>query len=167
MMIAEEKKARIEKTLFGDSLSADAMERELRLFQEFRNHLIEDLGEEKGAEVFANFIGNRTERGWRETVEACIDDVSLKSFVEFFWGPLKQSLKYEESWEGDNMVQFKVTHCTVCEACKKAGLTDIGYHVYCMTDPAVIKGINPGIQFERTHTLMQGDDYCDHCYYCK
>ena len=119
------------------------MERELRLFQEFRNHLIEDLGEKKGAEVFANFIGNRTERGWRETVEACVDDVSLKSFVDFFWGPLKQSLKYEESWDGDNKVQFKVTHCTVCEACKKAGLTDIGYHVYCMTDPAVIKGINP------------------------
>ena len=93
MMTAEEKKARIEKTLFGDSLRADAMERELRLFQEFRNHLIEDLGEEKGAEVFANFIGNRTERGWRETVEACIDDVSLKSFVDFFWGPLKQSLE--------------------------------------------------------------------------
>ena len=91
----------------------------------------------------------------------------LKSFVEFFWGPLKQSLKYEESWDGDNKVQFKVTHCTVCEACKKAGLTDIGYHVYCMTDPAVIKGINPEIQFERTHTLMQGDDYCDHCYMCK
>ena len=33
-MTAEEKKARIEKTLFGDSLSAEAMERELRLFQE-------------------------------------------------------------------------------------------------------------------------------------
>ena len=31
-MTPEEKKARIEKTLFGDSLSADAMERELRLF---------------------------------------------------------------------------------------------------------------------------------------
>ena len=84
-MTPEEKKARIEKTLFGDSLSAEAMEHELRLFQEFRNHLIEMEGEEKGAQLFADFIGNRTERGWRETVEACIDDVSLKSFVDFFW----------------------------------------------------------------------------------
>ena len=66
----------------------------------------------------------------------------------------------------DGKVEFKVTRCTVCEACKKAGLTDIGYHVYCMTDPAVVSGINPEIKFERTHTLMQGDAYCDHCYRC-
>ena len=163
-MTPEEKKTRIEKTLFGDSLSADAMERELRLFQEFRNHLIETLGEEKGSQVFAEFIFNRTERGWKETAELCIDDNSLKGFVDLFWGPLKKSLNYEEEWVSEDRVEFKVTRCTVCEACKKAGLTDIGYHVYCMTDPAVVSGINPEIKFERTHTLMKGDAYCDHCY---
>ena len=166
-MTKEEKQAMIEKTLFGDSLSAEAMERELRLFQEFRDHLIRSLGEEQGAKVFADFIFHRTEQGWKETAALCIDDNSLQSFVGFFWGPLKQSLEYEESWDGENAVQFKVTRCTVCEACKKAGLTDIGYHVYCMTDPAVVSGINPEIEFSRTHTLMQGDDYCDHCYMCK
>lgn len=166
-MTQEEKQARIEKTLFGDSLSSDAMERELRLFQEFRNHLISSLGEEEGSKVFADFIFNRTADSWRETTKLCIEDTSLKSFVDFFWGPLKKSLKYEEAWDGEDKVTFKVTHCTVCEACKKAGLTDIGYHVYCMTDPAVVQGINPEIQFERTHTLMQGDAYCDHCYMCR
>ena len=45
MLTQEEKQARSEKTLFGDSLS----------------------------------------------VEACIDDVSLKSFLDFGWGSLKQS----------------------------------------------------------------------------
>ena len=164
MLTPEEKKARIEKTLFGDSLSADAMERELRLFKEFRDHLVETMGEEKGGKVFEEFIFNRTERGWKETAEECIDDNSLKGFVELFWGPLKKSLEYEECWDGEGKVTFKVTRCTVCEACKKAGLTDIGYHVYCMTDPAVVSGINPELKFERTHTLMQGDAYCDHCY---
>ena len=166
MLTPEEKQAKIEKTLFGDSLSADAMERELRLFQEMRDHLILTLGEEKGSKVFEEFIFNRTANGWRETREECIDDNSLKGFVELFWGPLKKSLKYEEEWEGEEKVKFKVTYCTVCEACKKAGLTDIGYHVYCMTDPAVVAGINPEIQFERSHSLMLGDDYCDHCYSC-
>ena len=165
-MTHEEKQARIEQTLFGDSLSPEAMERELRLFKEFRDHLILSLGEEKGAEVFREFIFNRTESAWKETAALCIDDNSLEGFVKLFWGPLKQSLQYEEAWDGDEQVQFKVTRCTVCEACKKAGLTDIGYHVYCMTDPAVVSGINPEIQFKRTHTLMQGDDYCDHCYRC-
>jgi len=163
-MTQEEKQARIEKTLFGDSLSADAMERELRLFKEIREHLIRSLGEEQGSKVFADFISDRTEKGWRETTELCVDDTSLPGFVKMFWGPLKKSLEYEEEWVEENKVQFKVKRCTVCEACKKAGLTDIGYHVYCMTDPAVIRGINPEIRFERTHTLMQGDDYCDHCY---
>lgn len=163
-MTQEEKQARIEKTLFGDSLSADAMERELRLFKEIREYLMQSLGDEQGAKIFADFISNRTETGWRETTELCVDDTSLHGFVKMFWGPLKKSLEYEEQWDGENKVQFKVKHCTVCEACKKAGLTDIGYHVYCMTDPAVIRGINPEIKFERTHTLMQGDEYCDHCY---
>ena len=166
-MTPEEKKAKIEKTLFGDSLSADAMERELLLFKEFRDHLIATLGAEEGAEVFRKFIFNRTEAGWKETAADCIDDNSLKGFVSLFWGPLKQSLEYEEEWLDEETVKFKVTKCTVCEACKKAGLTDIGYHVYCMTDPAVVSGINPEIEFSRTHTLMQGDDYCDHCYSCK
>lgn len=164
-MTQEEKQERIERTLFGDSLSADAMERELRLYREIRNYLIDTLGEEKGSALFAGFIGGRTEQGWRETTELCVDDTSLPGFVKMFWGPLKKSLQYEEQWEGEHKVRFKVTRCTVCEACKKAGLTDIGYHVYCMTDPAVIRGINPDIGFERTHTLMQGDDYCDHCYF--
>ena len=119
-MTPEEKQARIEKTLFGDSLSPEAMERELRLFQEFRNHLIETLGEEKGSEVFAEFIFNRTERGWREITELCVEDNSLKGFVELFWGPLKKSLQYEECWKSEDEVEFKVTYCTVCEACKKA-----------------------------------------------
>jgi len=163
-MTPEEKQARIEKTLFGDSLSPTDMERELKLFREFREHLIATLGEERGSKVFEDFISNRTEKAWRETTELCVDDNSLKGFVKLFWGPLKKSLKYEEEWEGENKVKFKVTYCTVCEACKKAGLTDIGYHVYCMTDPAVIRGINPDIKFERHHALMQGDDYCDHCY---
>jgi len=163
-MTQEEKQERIEKTLFGDSLSASDMERELRLFKEIREHLILSLGEEQGSKVFADFISNRTEKGWRETTRLCVDDTSLQGFVKMFWGPLKKSLKYEEEWDGNDKVRFKVTYCTVCEACKKAGLTDIGYHVYCMTDPAVIRGINPDIKFERTHTLMQGDEYCDHCY---
>ena len=125
-MTAEEKQARIERTLFGDSLSADAMERELNLFKEFRNHLIKTLGEEQGSRIFADFIFNRTESSWRETTELCVDDNSLKGFVELFWGPLKKSLEYEEEWLSENKVQFKVKRCTVCEACKKAGLTDIG-----------------------------------------
>lgn len=166
-MTPEEKQARIEKTIFGDSLSAEAMEKELLLFQEFRNHLIDSLGEEKGAALFESFIFNRTEKGWRETTELCIEDTSLKNFVNLFWGPMDRSLKYERHWEDENNVSFKVTYCTVCEACKKAGLTDIGYHVFCMTDPAVVSGFNPDIKFERTQTLMQGAPYCDHCYhYC-
>ena len=163
-MTQEEKQARIEKTLFGDSLSPADMERELRLFKEIREYLISSLGEETGSKIFADFISNRTESSWRETAELCIDDNSLQGFVNIFWGPLKQSLEYEEQWENENKVCFKVKHCTVCEACKKAGLTDIGYHVYCMTDPAVVRGINPDIKFDRSHTLMQGDEYCDHCY---
>lgn len=164
-MTKEEKQAMIEHTLFGDSLSSEAMERELRLFQEIRDYMIRKLGEEEGSQLFADFIGSRTEEGWKETTRLCVDDTSLQGFVKMFWGPLKKSLEYEEKWEGDKKVQFKVTHCTVCEQCKKAGLTDIGYHVYCMTDPAVIRGINPEIGFERHHTMMQGDEYCDHCYY--
>ena len=167
MLTAEEKQAMIEKTLFGDSLSADAMERELRLFKEFRDHLISSLGEQVGGKVFHDFIFNRTSNAWKETVKLCVEDTSLENFVNFFWGPLKKSLKYDEIWDGDEKVTFKVTHCTVYEACKKAGLTDIGYHVYCMTDPAVVDGINPDINFQRTHTLMQGDGYCDNCYICK
>ena len=41
------------------------------------------------------------------------------------------------------------------------------YLYMCLSDYSIIEGYNPDIGFKRSKTIMQGDDYCDHCYFWK
>jgi hypothetical protein len=38
----------------------------------------------------------------------------------------------------------------------------IGYEIFCRPDYVMRQGFSPNIHLERTRTLMQGDDCCDH-----
>ena len=60
--------------------------------------------------------------------------------------------------------QMKVTYCPIAEMARKIGQEKWGYLCYCCDDVSIVKGFNPNIQFQRTKTLMEGYDCCDHFY---
>jgi hypothetical protein len=44
------------------------------------------------------------------------------------------------------------------------GIPELGAFLSCDRDGALIEGFNPGVQLERTQTLMQGASHCDFRY---
>ncbi len=164
MLTEQEKQQIMEKTYTRHGKSDEMLVHTMNLMREFRNELISRFGEKEGSEIFADFIRHRTARTWKETADLCMDGKTLKDFVRFFWEPLRGGLDYEETWQGEDAVQFRVTRCATAERMKRLGIADIGYHVVCMADYAVLDEIDPEIRFSRTKTLLAGDDCCNHCY---
>lgn len=101
------------------------------------------------------------------------DEVSIDSFVDVLWEQMcrPDGLEFERTDEPDAAVQMHCTYCPWHAIAQAAGATEVGYTLFCRTDPYMIEGFNravgPGgrrIRFTRTATLMQGDGYCNHRY---
>jgi len=60
---------------------------------------------------------------------------------------------------------YRVTECLWAKTFKELNATDLGYLMICHPDFAMAQACHPKIKLERTETLMQGDNYCDHTYY--
>lgn len=101
-------------------------------------------------------------------------EVSIASFVDVLWNQmcLPDGLEFERADDPTTgKVQMRCTYCPWHAVATAAGATQVGYALFCATDPLMVAGFNqaaaPGarrIAFSRTKTLMQGDPYCDHCY---
>ncbi|MFW9849360.1 MAG: L-2-amino-thiazoline-4-carboxylic acid hydrolase [Candidatus Thorarchaeota archaeon] len=78
-------------------------------------------------------------------------------------------------WEGWTEGEFTIErtdegiqiHCTKCphaDAYRTIGRKEYGLLFKCSEDPPIVSGINPTVRFQRTKSLMNGDDCCDHHY---
>lgn len=64
----------------------------------------------------------------------------------------------------DNEMNFNVTRCRYAEMYQEMGLGEIGDLLSCSRDAAFIQGYAPGVEFQRTQTLMGGASHCDFRY---
>jgi hypothetical protein len=60
--------------------------------------------------------------------------------------------------------EFDVTRCRFAEMYRRLGIAGLGPLLSCNRDGALIEGFNPGIEFTRTRTLMEGATHCDFRY---
>ena len=56
---------------------------------------------------------------------------------------------------------FNITHCAYVDMYQRLGLKDLGFHLSCNRDFAMVKGFNPKMSLQRTMTCMEGDKMCD------
>jgi len=63
---------------------------------------------------------------------------------------------------GEN-VRFRFTSCPYATIFRQAGKEKIG-KFFCDADGPLLAAFNDQLKFERRHTLMDGDDHCDHHY---
>jgi predicted ArsR family transcriptional regulator len=63
--------------------------------------------------------------------------------------------------EGSERLDFNVTRCRYAEFYKELGLTDIGYHIHCNRDLAMVTGFNGEFELQRRQTFMEGGSCCD------
>ena len=96
-----------------------------------------------------------------------IEDPSLKNFMGFlrkpneFW---KHVVSFEIVEDTETVLELKVKECLWATTFRAQNAGDVGYACICHADFAVASAYNPKMHMERTKTLMQGHDYCNHRY---
>jgi hypothetical protein len=66
-----------------------------------------------------------------------------------------------------NGIQIYCTKCPMADAYKSISKPDYGLRFHCIEDFHAISGFNPSITLERTKTLMDDDECCNHRYTLK
>jgi L-2-amino-thiazoline-4-carboxylic acid hydrolase len=63
--------------------------------------------------------------------------------------------------ESADHLDFNVTRCRYAEFYRDQGLSDVGYHIHCNRDLAMVTGFNDQLELNRSQTIMQGAPCCD------
>ena len=132
------------------------------LYSDTIKHLSAKYGKEvmnEARKAFIDSMVNDARKAYRNK-----KDKSLKSYLDWLLSGLTEGHEYEilESKEGS--VKFKFTRCPWADYFKKIGQPEIG-KFFCLADEPLAKAFNEKINFKRTKTLMDGDEYCDHHYF--
>ncbi|HEY5159928.1 MAG TPA: L-2-amino-thiazoline-4-carboxylic acid hydrolase [Gaiellaceae bacterium] len=125
----------------------------------------ERFGRERVHALLGKICGDETRAYWAGLVRE--EGSSLEDLVRLLWEPLPE-LGFEFSSERrSDGLQFCVTHCPHAELAARLGgdSADWFLRTVCATDLYVVDAFDPPIRFQRTKTLMQGDDCCDHAYF--
>ena len=95
---------------------------------------------------------------WAETFGR--STTSLRKVVQQVWaGGGAQEIEVVD--ESEDHFDFNVTRCRYAEFYQELGLAEIGYHVHCNRDFAMIAGFNGELELSRKQTVMQGAPCCD------
>ena len=73
------------------------------------------------------------------------------------------SHRWERVVDEPDRIGYQFTHCLWADIYRELGEPELGY-VICAGDEPAVKAYNPGLGFERTQVLMDGDEMCDHVY---
>jgi predicted ArsR family transcriptional regulator len=93
-------------------------------------------------------------------------DTSFQTFVQVFRPPnFADTLTHEVVEDTENVFGLEVTECVFAEVMRNAGLGgEIGHAAVCNMDYFWPPAFNPNFKMERTKTLIQGHDICNHRY---
>jgi hypothetical protein len=67
----------------------------------------------------------------------------------------------------EDSAQIHCTSCPMADTYLEIGKPEFGLIFHCSTDPYIVAGFNPEMEFRITKTLMNGDACCDHYYRLK
>lgn len=128
----------------------DALVREAGEARAFRivGEIISAMAREAGTQL-ANTMGGNTLAHYAEGLKFWMRDNALEIQV------VEQS---------DSVLAFNVTRCRYAEMYKELGMPELGIHLSCARDYALMEGFNPGIRLVRTHTILEGAETCDFRY---
>ncbi|HUT24504.1 MAG TPA: L-2-amino-thiazoline-4-carboxylic acid hydrolase [Sumerlaeia bacterium] len=74
------------------------------------------------------------------------------------------SHRWERVIDEPDRIGYHYTRCMWAEIYRELGEPELGF-VICAGDEPGVKSFNPGLGFQRTQALMNGDPICDHIFY--
>ena len=130
--------------------------------------LLEKYEKEFGSEAeerVLEIIAKNTEMLWAEIADEK-ENNDIQGILDTLW----------KSFEGvggeftvertEDSAQIHCTRCPMADTYRKIGKPEYGLIFHCSTDPHIVAGFNPEMEFKITKTLMK-DDCCDHFYRLK
>ena len=128
--------------------------------------LVRELGHDRAAAIIDEAVTHAALEAARGFAGREANGTSLKSFVALL--PLWEkdgALEIEVvGGDGEHAHDFNVRRCRYAETYREMGLGEIGHLLSCNRDAAFIAGYAPGVEFQRTQTLMAGASHCDFRY---
>lgn len=123
-----------------------------------------EIGVPRAREIVAGVIADLARQAGCAAAEALggNDLPHLKQVVEKWkaGGALELTVLRDDG----EAFEFDVTRCRFAEMYHRLGLADLGPLLSCNRDGAMIEGFNPGLEFQRLQTIMQGASHCDFRY---
>ena len=129
----------------------------------FKN-LAAEIGEAQFVETIKRISSELALQGGEEGAKeaACNDLHTLTTWARepnHFW---KHVLDFEIIEDTNAAFEVRVSNCLWAKTFRENDAAEIGAALICHADYATCRGFNPNIRLERTKTLMQGDECCNH-----
>ena len=126
---------------------------------------IEEEYGERGVEIIHEAFMKRAIEIGKEKARGT-NDHSLRGFCS----ALEEGCNLTHEWtkieDTDVRRAYCFTRCIWADVFRELDAHDIGFWI-CEGDGPAVAAFNPAIGFDRTKTLMMGDDCCDHIYVLK
>ena len=121
----------------------------------------DEVGSEKALAIVSRVIEGLAREGGAEMARG-LGESSLAAFATCLdrWQE-GGALEIEVREQTDKVLSFDVVRCRYAEMYRALGLADLGAHLSCVRDFALVEGFNPDIALSRTQTLMGGASHCD------
>ena len=91
-------------------------------------------------------------------------NTEFEAFVAEFRPPnMADQITQEIVEDSEKVFEIRVTECVHAEVFKQAGVDgELGHAAVCYRDFFAATAFNPNFRLERTETLMQGHEHCNH-----
>ena len=130
--------------------------------------LLEKYENEFGPEAekrVLEIIAENTRKAWAEIAEER-ETNDIQGILDTLWESF-ESVGGEYTVERtEDSAQIHCTKCPMADTYLKIGKPEYGLIFHCSTDPHIVAGFNPEMEFKITKTLMK-DDCCNHYYRLK
>jgi len=128
---------------------------------------MEELGEEKTLEIVDRVIRSVAKESGVQLAKM-VGGNSLEHFVKLSEkmgqdNALVQEIVYQDA----KNLHMNTTRCRYAEMYREVGIPELGFHLSCGRDFAMVEGFNPKITLTRTQTVMEGAPYCDFRFHMK
>ena len=110
-----------------------------------------------------DIIAKTTTRAWSELAEGR-ESRGIDDLLDMLWGSFEQAGGVFTVERTEDSAQIHCTRCPIADSYLSIGKPKYGLIFHCSTDPHIVAGFNPEIEFRVTKRLMSGDDCCDHYY---
>ena len=133
----------------------------LTLIERYEN----EFGTEANERVL-DIIAEMTRESWAE-IASERDSNDIDGILDTLWKSFASVGGEFTVDRTEDSAQIYCTSCPMADTYLGIGKPEFGLIFHCSTDPHIVAGFNPEMEFKITKKLMSGDACCDHYYRLK